>query len=145
MKTNLKQVLNILCSNFKLEKALLLCHNPELESVLNYYRVPYIVATRDLEDNFCENDAADFSEFMADFDLAVVDTFGSYIFKYRLLNYLSDMRVKFLINDTKAVDFKDSSYNVSRFRHNGRDFKLHYLDAIEEAFRAQDLANKDYK
>ena len=145
MRTSLKQVIQALCNNFKLKKVLLLRHNVEVESVLNYYKVPYMVASRDLGDSFCDDDAADFTEFMSDFDLAVVDTYGSYIFKYRLLNYLSDLRVPFLINDIKAVDFKDTSYAVNRFRHNGREYKLHHIDLLEEAFRKHDLSEKEYR
>lgn len=129
-KNKIKTLLNSICRTFKLQESLLLTPNSDVESVLKYWDIPYSIVSEDCEKGMCYQDNPYLDTFPKDFDLLVLSNYGSYLFRYKLLQYLSDANIKFIIFESGSMNFSSRKYNVIRFSHDAKEYKLLYLDVL---------------
>lgn len=133
MINNLKTLMHTMCSNYKLQNALILEPNKDVQGPLKYWDVFCSVLSTDSRPGIAFEDNYDFDMFPTDYDFVFINRYGSYLFRHRLVQHLVDNGVKFILLEKGSLEYRNRKYAPVRFISDATEYVLLYADALKQA------------
>jgi len=138
MTNNLKTLIHTICGHYKLQNALILEPEANIQTPFKYWDVFCSVLSTDSLPDIAFDDKYDFDIFPTDYDFVFINNYGSYLFRHRLVQHLVEYGVKFILIEKGSLEYKNRKYAPVRFVSDSKEYVLLYVDVLKQVLNQID-------